>query len=230
MGKTLCLTIDDAPSETFLDKLDVLDRYGICAIWFCQGNLMEQRPNAVREAISRGHVIGNHSYTHASFEELTVDQGVAEITATDAIIDKLHDEAGRPRRYRYFRFPYGNKGNGPPSSPRNEPELLAKYRAYQECLRSLGYTALPSADPTGDVHWEWTFSTNDWSPFYPDVALPDFTAPEQVLVATRDWSTAADEARTEIIIMHDTPGQRAHQLFCDLVAELAGKGLPFIGA
>jgi hypothetical protein len=156
-----------------------------------------------------------------------VNQGIAEIRTTDTIIEELHRQARRPRQQRNFRFPYGNKGNGPPSTPRHEPELMSKRQTYQECLRALRYTALASAGANSDVDWEWTYSTNDWSPFYPEVALPDFRKPAQVLDAVRAWNPPDDNLQPEIIIMHDTPDESAHRLFCDLIEVLVGKGLPF---
>lgn len=215
------LTIDDAPSETFLDKLALLDQHGIRAIWFCQGNYMEQRPQSVVKAIRRGHVIANHSYSHPSFEQIPLDHGFAEIRATDAIIDELYAQAGTPRIHRFFRFPYGNKGDGD-----HDPAKQDKRQALQDYLRRLGYTHLTASDPAQDVDWLWTFSTNDWSPFYPAGALPDFTTPAQVLDAAARWNPSPGDA-PKIILVHDTPGAVAHQLFCDLIRLFVAKGLAF---
>src|SRR5262245_30227876 len=106
------MTIDDGPSLDFLKKLDLLEKNHIPAVWFCQGNYLEQRPDMAIEAIQRCYVIGNHAYSHPSFEQISADQGYAEIRATDAIIAELYDRAGVPQKHHYFRFPYGNKGDG----------------------------------------------------------------------------------------------------------------------
>src|SRR3990172_9835105 len=103
MNKTAYLTIDDAPSPDFLNKLDFLDAKGITAVWFCQGNYMEQRPHMTIEAIRRGHIIGNHSYSHPHFTDLSLDQARAEIRSTDSILDELYHRAGVARRHRFFR-------------------------------------------------------------------------------------------------------------------------------
>lgn len=233
MSTLTYLTIDDAPSETFLDKLNLLELHQLQAIWFCQGNFMQERPDAIIEAIHRGHIIGNHSYSHPSFEALTVEQGIEEIRSTDAIIDRLYRQANRPRNARYFRFPYGNKGNGEIARTSNSAEKLDKRRAFQDELRRLGYVYPLPSDPEsdGEVDWLWTYSTNDWSPFNSKFMMPDFTTPEQVLSAFQAWNPptktgSEKDSAPEIILMHDMAGSTANQLFHDLIACLLEKHLP----
>src|SRR5689334_572664 len=97
------LTIDDSPSLDFMNKLDFLDAHDIRAIWFCQGNYMEQRPQMIIDALLRGHIIGNHSYSHPHFSDISLDQAFAEIRATDAVLDELYQRSGTERRHRLFR-------------------------------------------------------------------------------------------------------------------------------
>src|ERR1044071_9016162 len=132
------LTIDDGPSLDFLDKLDLLDKNHIPAVWFCQGNYLEQRPDMAIEAIQRGHVIGNHSYSHPSFEQISADQGYAEIRATEAIIAELYTRASVPQKHHYFRFPYGNKGDGKFSGQPITLEKVEKRQAFPTYLRKRG--------------------------------------------------------------------------------------------
>lgn len=228
------LTIDDAPSADFMDKLALLDRHGIPAVWFCQGNYMEQRPDMVIEAIRRGYVIGNHSYSHPSFEAISLDQGFAEIRATDAIIDELHARAGIPRRQRYFRFPYGNKGYSD-SSQANGEDGQRKRQALQAYLRRLGYTAPAFSDLSPayteklrrDVDWFWTYDSRDWQTRYPDAPPPNFGTHEQVVAALDDWKPQGTSSQgAELILVHDFPGV-THPLFGKLITRLLDKDFQF---
>jgi peptidoglycan/xylan/chitin deacetylase (PgdA/CDA1 family) len=149
MTKFAYLTIDDAPSPDFLNKLNFLDAKGIRAVWFCQGNYMEQRPEMMLEAIRRGYIIGNHSYSHPHFSDLSLDQCYAEIRATHAIIDELYQRSGVARPHYFFRFPYGDKGD----SLNDALDIAdaggqAHRDAVQAYLRKLGYVQPAFTDIT----------------------------------------------------------------------------------
>lgn len=63
--KILFLTFDDGPdpdSTPFL--LDILERYSVKAVFFCTGKAAAENPELFARIISRGHIIGNHSYSH----------------------------------------------------------------------------------------------------------------------------------------------------------------------
>jgi len=61
----VAITIDDGPSpEVTPQVLDILDRFGVQATFFCIGELTEQYPDLCREIIRRGHSIENHSQHH----------------------------------------------------------------------------------------------------------------------------------------------------------------------
>lgn len=63
--KILYLTFDDGPhpgSTPFL--LDILDRYNIKSVFFCSGKAAERYPELVKKIRSKGHIIGNHGYSH----------------------------------------------------------------------------------------------------------------------------------------------------------------------
>lgn len=65
--KVLALTFDDGPHPEFTPRvLDVLADYGIEAAFFCIGQEVERCPELVRRIQREGHLIGNHSYTHAN--------------------------------------------------------------------------------------------------------------------------------------------------------------------
>src|SRR3989344_2353757 len=131
--KKVYLTIDDSPSENFMRKIMFLKSKNIPAIIFCIGRLIEKNEKYVIEAIRQGFVIGNHSYNHPRFSEISNEEGYEEIVRTDKIIENCYKKSGNKRPAKLFRFPYGYKGEG------LNPFSKNKKRFYQECLKKLGY-------------------------------------------------------------------------------------------
>lgn len=62
--KTLALTFDDGPSESTVELLDLLDRFGVCATFFMCGANIRRLPDVAQEVFCRGHEVGNHTYSH----------------------------------------------------------------------------------------------------------------------------------------------------------------------
>lgn len=63
--KKIYLSFDDGPiPEVTPWVLDVLDRYGIKATFFCVGENVHNHPEVYEEILRRGHRTGNHSYNH----------------------------------------------------------------------------------------------------------------------------------------------------------------------
>ena len=77
------LTIDDAPSEDFRNKVKHLVEKEIPAIFFCRGDYLVERSEDVILAIKKGFVIGNHSYNHARFSEIPLKECFHQIKQTD---------------------------------------------------------------------------------------------------------------------------------------------------
>ncbi|RKZ23404.1 hypothetical protein DRQ16_01395 [bacterium] len=89
---TVYLTFDDGPGEeTTLRLLDILDRYGVKAVFFVIGEKAEKYPELLREIKRRGHTIGNHTWSHSSFmwdrEKIR-----KEILKTDSLIQAITGE------------------------------------------------------------------------------------------------------------------------------------------
>lgn len=64
--KKIYLSFDDGPiPEVTPWVLDVLDRYGIKATFFCVGENVHKHPEVYQEILQRGHRTGNHFYNHA---------------------------------------------------------------------------------------------------------------------------------------------------------------------
>jgi len=63
--KCVYLTFDDGPiPEVTPWVLDVLDRYGIKATFFCVGDNVRKHPEVFKMVIDRGHHVGNHTFNH----------------------------------------------------------------------------------------------------------------------------------------------------------------------
>ena len=102
--KKVLLSFDDGPHPQFtLPILNLLDRYEAKAIFFIIGEQAEKYPDLVKEICRRGHIIGNHSYTHSfGFDFFPIERMEDEVLKTNEILEKLSGE--QPV---YFRPPYG---------------------------------------------------------------------------------------------------------------------------
>jgi peptidoglycan/xylan/chitin deacetylase (PgdA/CDA1 family) len=97
------LTFDDGPHPTrTLKVLEALDRAGAKANFFAVGRAATARPDLVKEAVSRGHVVGSHSHSHQNLPVLPFSRGSEEI---DRGIREVGQAAGI--EIPFFRFPYG---------------------------------------------------------------------------------------------------------------------------
>ena len=64
-SKVIYLTFDDGPMPEITPQvLDILDRYGWKATFFCVGNNVQKYPGLFDEVKSRGHVVANHTFDH----------------------------------------------------------------------------------------------------------------------------------------------------------------------
>lgn len=63
--KCVYLTFDDGPIPEMTPwVLDVLDKYGIKATFFCVGDNVRKYPEVFRMVKERGHQVGNHTFNH----------------------------------------------------------------------------------------------------------------------------------------------------------------------
>ncbi len=245
MSRLAYLTIDDAPSTLFLDKLDFLEEQGIKALWFCQGNFMEQRPEMMIRALKVGHLLGNHSYSHPYFSELNVDQGCAEIRATDAILTELYDRAGVPWTYKYFRFPYLDNGSGcsvmqqildgvEPTTPERAAALqryLRKLNYRQPAFRGVRYPYFTKY-ATACVDVFGTYDSQDWSLVHG--APADGEDRVETLLQRMDAHDPVkglalnDPSSNDVLVLHDHDGHHESlRLFQAMVRRVLDKEIQF---
>jgi peptidoglycan/xylan/chitin deacetylase (PgdA/CDA1 family) len=100
----ISLTFDDGPDPEVTPRvLDLLDRYGMRASFFCVGDKAAAHPEVVREIALRGHGIENHSRGHSwAFACYGLARLKREIETAQSLIA---DAAGRAPAY--FRAPMG---------------------------------------------------------------------------------------------------------------------------
>ncbi len=108
--KKALLTIDDYPSKNTPAIVDYLCEKGIQVIFFAWGENVKNHPEEALYGLRRGMIIGNHSFSHPHFSELSLEEGIREIEACEDVLNDLYEKAGVKRTYRPFRFPYGDKG------------------------------------------------------------------------------------------------------------------------
>ncbi len=104
MVHRLVLTFDDGPSPQHTPRiLDALAEYNVPAVFFVVGERLKA-PGAleiVRRAAREGHLIGNHTFSHANLAEASPQEIRSQILRTHDLISEFE-----PRR-KLFRPPYG---------------------------------------------------------------------------------------------------------------------------
>ena len=102
--RVIALSFDDGPSPDYTPRvLDILKAEGVRAAFFCIGKNISGNEALLLRIAAEGHIIGNHSFTHATwFDLFPVARMADELERTDRAI-----EAVTGRRPRLFRPPYG---------------------------------------------------------------------------------------------------------------------------
>jgi peptidoglycan-N-acetylglucosamine deacetylase len=102
-SREVALTFDDVPDPRYTPQvLDILARHRVRATFFVVGSRAAKHPALVRRMVREGHLIGNHSYSHAPFSKLSMYRFREQILETDNVLTKL--SGYRPR---FIRPPYG---------------------------------------------------------------------------------------------------------------------------
>jgi peptidoglycan/xylan/chitin deacetylase (PgdA/CDA1 family) len=101
--KKIALTFDDGPSIFTLEILELLKKYDAKATFFCIGKNIETHPEIIKQIITEGHLVGNHSYSHSPFFDFyNAKKITAEIQKTDTLLEKFTS-----KKINFFRPPYG---------------------------------------------------------------------------------------------------------------------------
>lgn len=247
--KKCYLTIDDGPSPDFLKKIYYLHKREIPAVFFCIGKDIAARTDLVVEAIRLGFIIGNHSYTHPHFSNISLKKATEEIIKTDLLIDDLYLLAGVERKHKFFRFPYGDKGDWKRGNvfkwwlPAN---TLSK-KFIQSILKNNGYTHpafdnleyafYKKAGLLKDIDWHWTFDVMEWSLLMPK---PLFKMKDKESVfarilhgqphdvrglSSKELRWVENKTSAEIVLLHDHA--ETATLFPEIIEKLISLNLMF---
>ncbi len=87
----LALTFDDGPSAHTQRLLDTFKKYGGKGTFFVLGNTLDNRKETLKRIAAEGHEIGNHSWSHRQFTNITLDEVKDQIMMTRA---KIYDITG----------------------------------------------------------------------------------------------------------------------------------------
>jgi peptidoglycan-N-acetylglucosamine deacetylase len=138
-AKQLAVSIDDLPfiygrflsdsegSERFREILRVLKKHEVRVIGFVVGGQIKtDRSDLLDELIADGHVVGNHTFTHADLNSTSIDSYLDDIARCEKAI--------RPwvGSMKYYRYPCLHQG-----------PTKAKYSAVTRYLEAHGYINVP---------------------------------------------------------------------------------------
>ncbi len=99
----IALTFDDGPDPRFTPQvLDILKEKRAPAAFFLTGLAASGSPGLVRRIYAEGHEIGNHTYTHPHFDQISSRQLGLELSLTERLL-----ESSLGIKTILFRPPYG---------------------------------------------------------------------------------------------------------------------------
>ncbi len=221
------LTMDDGASQDTTRYMKFLQEKNIRPIMFFWG----QRLNATYEqgiqALRMGAVVGNHSYSHPHFSKLSPEECAEEINKQEKLLDKLYKDAGIERKYKLFRFPYGDKGG-------------ENAHGIQQLLKSQGFSRLNDGDISypwyreqglhRDMDVLWTFNLQEYRLQHEDGITMD-----DILRSMKDphpskGGSLQDADSLQIILIHDHPetDKKCPGYFTTLIQHLLDTGVQFI--
>ncbi len=145
----MAITIDDLPiaqpswhtpeqmQRITAGLMAALAAHGARAVGFVNANKLEvegqvdaSRVDLLRNWLTSGHELGNHTRTHPSLHEVAPTAWMADVVAGEAAVKDLVEDAGG--RWRWFRHPYLHVGT--------TPQVQAETYAF---LAGRGYTVAP---------------------------------------------------------------------------------------
>jgi peptidoglycan/xylan/chitin deacetylase (PgdA/CDA1 family) len=112
--KNIVLTFDDGPDPgSTIPILESLERQNIKAIFFCAGAKAEKHPELINSIKVRGHVVGNHGYSHLDGWKTSSQEYLDDVQKADHVTSA-----------EIFRPPYGH------FTTRQYAILRNRYRIY----------------------------------------------------------------------------------------------------
>ncbi len=196
------LTIDDISSEVTKGFVDYLLEKGIEPIMFAIGKNLETHFDEAIYALKKGVVIGNHTYSHPGFSKISFEECVEEIQKCEVLLNKLYEAAGVERKYKIFRFPYGDRG-------------AEKWEQLQSYFRENGFSRIDDREVYFDWYKEYHMDEGMdifWTFDFAEYQIPwnnGYTY-ENIVKRIHDKNpenggVLLEEGSTHIVLIHDTP-------------------------
>ena len=101
--RQIALTFDDGPSQFTPEILSILAEHEVPATFFVIGGPQDAHGALIKEEIAQGHVVANHTTTHAALDTLSPRDQAAEIDRESAAIELFGKASPR-----LFRPPYNS--------------------------------------------------------------------------------------------------------------------------
>ncbi|MGC1363151.1 MAG: polysaccharide deacetylase family protein [Silvibacterium sp.] len=176
----LAITFDDGPDPVWTPKiLAVLKKYDVKATFMVIGEEAQDNSGLLKQYVSQGHEIGNHTYTHPDISEISDFQLRSELNLTERLF-----AAKLGIQPLFFRPPYSID-----QEPDTNDQAAPAYRIQQ-----MGYTII------GDK-----IDTDDWNehPRRSPQEIVNGVLEQLQNMKTKSWM------RGSIILMHDGGGDRS---------------------
>ncbi|MFZ6773591.1 polysaccharide deacetylase family protein [Undibacterium sp. SXout7W] len=102
-SKEIALTFDDGPDPVQTEFiLSILRKYKVPASFFMIGEKVQAHAELVKLVQDSGYaLIGNHSWSHPNFHDITTQEQATEIEKSTSLLSPLNPQ-------KLFRYPYGN--------------------------------------------------------------------------------------------------------------------------
>jgi peptidoglycan/xylan/chitin deacetylase (PgdA/CDA1 family) len=95
--KTVYLTFDDGPNSTWTPRyLDVLKTYDAAATFFTTGQNVKAHPRVVSRIHDEGHLLANHTWSHAKLTTLSKAKVKSQLTRTQTALGTYRSACMRP--------------------------------------------------------------------------------------------------------------------------------------
>lgn len=99
--KKVMLTFDDGPHANTIKVLEVLKKHNVKALFFIIGKNIQGNESILKQLVTEGHQIGNHSFSHHNWIDVWSTKKVTEdFKNCDALIQQYQSS-------KLFRAPYG---------------------------------------------------------------------------------------------------------------------------
>ena len=207
-SKNIALTFDGGSDDNHTREiLAILQEQQLKCTMFLTGKFMERHPELLKEMVSQGHEIGNHTYHHPHLTTYSDDHqqqlrpGItrefvqAQLFKTDSVFYAITGSRLKP----YWRAPFGEY---------NEQILTWAAEA--------GYL---------HIHWTGSFDTHDW---VTDETSDLYHTPDEVFEQVMKLENANPDGLNGVIVLMHLGSQRLEnhifEILPRLIQEVRAKG------